>query len=108
MSTFTLIRRARESAGMTQAELAACMAVSQPVVARLEREDANPTYATLERALRATGHGLELTRRPAPQVTLDLGQLRERLAMTPGQRLRVFTESQRRLSTLARRARRVA
>ncbi|MDQ6835362.1 MAG: helix-turn-helix domain-containing protein [Actinomycetota bacterium] len=100
MTASALIRRARESAGMTQAELAAAMGVSQPVVARFEGPTANPTYSTLERALSVTGHTLALARSPATLIALDLGQLRERLAMTPHERLRVFTRSQQNLARL--------
>jgi predicted transcriptional regulator len=105
MRSASFIRRARESAGMTQAELAASMGVSQPVIARLESSVANPTYTTLERALRATGHTLELTRRPAAPVPVDLHQLRERLAITPAERLRVFTVSQHNLAELRAKSR---
>ena len=66
MSASALIRQARAAAGLTQAELGARLGVSQPVIARLESATSNPTYATLERALRATGHGLALAGRPAP------------------------------------------
>lgn len=93
---------------MTQAELGARLGVSQPVIARLEGTASNPTYATLERALRATGHGLALTGRPASLPAVDLSQLRERLALTPAQRLRLFTRSQQDLAALAGHARRQA
>jgi hypothetical protein len=76
------------------------MGVSQPVVARLEGHGANPTYATLERALVATGHALELISRPPSHAALDLDQLRTRMAMTPAERLRVFTRSQQNLAGL--------
>jgi transcriptional regulator with XRE-family HTH domain len=93
---------------MTQAQLADRLGTSQPVVARLERRDANPTWETLVRALNATGHGVELTPLDAPPAELDLDQLRERLAMTPGERLRTFQRSQRSLERLKARARRRA
>ena len=35
--------------------------MSQAAVARMERPGANPTVATLERLMHATGHRLELT-----------------------------------------------
>jgi uncharacterized protein len=102
-----LIRRARREAGLTQAALASRLGVPQSVVARLERRGSNPTWATLSAALHATGHTLELKRRPARStVTLDLGQLRERLALTPAERLRLFQDSQRNLERLRRAARR--
>ncbi|HEY5428312.1 MAG TPA: helix-turn-helix domain-containing protein [Solirubrobacteraceae bacterium] len=109
MSAATLLRQARTTAGLTQAELGARLGVTQPVIARLESAGSNPTYATLERALRVTGHGLALAGRPAlPTAAVDLSQLRERLALTPEERLRLFTGSQRNLAALAGRARRRA
>jgi transcriptional regulator with XRE-family HTH domain len=91
---------------MTQAGLAARLGVSQPVIARLERPNANPTWETLVRALRATGHDVELTRRVAPVVEPDLAQLRERLALSPSERLHLFQGSQRGLLRLQANARR--
>jgi transcriptional regulator with XRE-family HTH domain len=106
MTASTMLREARLAANMSQAQLAATLGVSQPVIARLETAAANPTYATLERALRATGHRLALTREP--EVGLDCDQLRARLAMTPAQRLQTFTASQQALVALIGTARRVA
>jgi transcriptional regulator with XRE-family HTH domain len=91
---------------MTQAELALRLGITQPVVARLERQNANPTWETLVRALRATGHGLELTPLSKSAAKLDLDQLRERLALSPGERLRTFQASQQSLERLKARARR--
>lgn len=106
MTASTMLREARLAANMSQAQLAATIGVSQPVIARLESAAANPTYGTLERALRATGHRLQLTRET--EAGLDLDQLRARLAMTPVQRLQAFTASQRALVELIGTARRVA
>jgi transcriptional regulator with XRE-family HTH domain len=82
----SLLREARETARLTQAELAERLGVSQPSVARLEREDANPTIATLERALLATGHLLQ------PILAswgdgADERLLRAQLELTPAQRI---------------------
>lgn len=101
-----LVRQARQAAGLTQVQLARRLGTSQPVVARLERRDANPTWETLMRALRATGHDIQLTPVPQPRGELDLDQLRERLAMPPGERLRTFQASQQSLERLKARARR--
>lgn len=106
MSPAVLLRRARLDAGITQAQLATRLGTSQPVVARLEARDANPTWETLTRALRALGYGIQLTSLNESGVELDLGQLRERLAMTPGERLRSFQESQESLDGIRARARR--
>jgi transcriptional regulator with XRE-family HTH domain len=102
-----LIRRARAEAAMTQAELAKRAGLTQSVVARLERAGANPTIATLDRVIAATGHRLVLSAE-APRASFDEGQLLERLAMTPAQRLATFTASSRSLDKMVRRARRVS
>jgi transcriptional regulator with XRE-family HTH domain len=50
-----LLAQARREAGLTQAQLAGRLGISQPAVAQLERYASNPRISTLERALRATG-----------------------------------------------------
>jgi transcriptional regulator with XRE-family HTH domain len=106
-SAASLIRKARTDAAMTQAELAARAGMSQSAVARLERGSANPTIATLENVIGATGHRLILAAAPAG-ASFDEGQLRERLAMSPAQRLANFSASSRNLGELRRHARRIA
>ena len=103
MAASTLVRAARRRADLTQAQLAERAGLSQAEVARLERAGSNPTAATLERLLRATGHRLELRRLDA----VDETQLRERLELTPAERLAAFEASQRNLLSLTRGARRV-
>jgi transcriptional regulator with XRE-family HTH domain len=100
----TLLRTARRRAHLTQAQLGDRAGLSQAEVARLERAGANPTAATLERLLRATGHRLELRRLDA----VDETQLRERLELTPAERLAAFEASQRNLIRLTHGARRVS
>jgi len=99
----TLLRTARRRADLTQAQLAERAGLSQAEVARLERAGSNPTAATLERLLRATGHRLDLRQLDA----VDETQLRERLALTPAERLAAFEASQRNVIRLTRGARRV-
>jgi transcriptional regulator with XRE-family HTH domain len=94
-------------AGMTQAELAARAGLTQSAVARLERGDANPTIGTLDNVIAATGHRLVLAAEPH-RASFDEGQLVERLAMTPAERLATFTASSHNLSRLVARARRVS
>ena len=106
MSPGSLLKEARTAAGLTQAELAARLGTSQPVVARLERRDANPRWETFLSVLRAAGYGVEVRAVPTAAVPLDLDQLRARLSMSPGDRLRTFQaslESLHRLRTAARR-----
>jgi predicted nucleotidyltransferase/DNA-binding XRE family transcriptional regulator len=57
-----LIREARLSAGLTQAELAERAGTSQPTIAAYEAGDKVPNVTTLERVLRATGTSLEARR----------------------------------------------
>lgn len=94
-------------AAMTQAELAARAGLTQSAVARLERGDANPTIGTLDNVIAATGRRLVLAAEPH-RASFDEGQLLERLAMTPAERLATFTASSRNLSRLVARARRVS
>ena len=97
---------ARTQAALTQAELAERAGLTQSAIARLERGDSNPTIATLANVIAAAGHRLVLDAHPQ-RASYDEGQLRERLAMTPAQRLANFTASSRNLEAMTRRARRV-
>jgi transcriptional regulator with XRE-family HTH domain len=105
-SAASLIRAARTGAAMTQAELASRAGLTQSAIARLERSGSNPTVATLANVIAATGHRLTLAARPHG-ASFDEGQLRERLAMTPAQRLANFTASSHNVGAMVRRARRV-
>jgi transcriptional regulator with XRE-family HTH domain len=87
MTAASIVRNARRSAGLTQAELARRLGVAQPVVARLETRAANPTVETLDRTLRATGHRLALAIEPhAPSV--DESLIRKHLELSPADRVR--------------------
>jgi transcriptional regulator with XRE-family HTH domain len=98
-----LLRSARREAGMTQAQLAERLGLTQPAVAKLERPDANPTVATLDRALWATGHGLAV-QRAAEEI--DESQIAERLRLTPAARLAAFQASHDNVGRLVKQARR--
>lgn len=82
-----LLRQARERSGLSQAELAQRLGISQPAVAKLESPHSNPTVETLDRALRATGHRLELLA-PRWRPTVDESLIRGHLELTPAERLR--------------------
>src|SRR5262249_45067609 len=56
----SMIRRTRQRAGLSQAELARRADTSQPALARYEASAALPTLPTLERLLRGCGRQLEL------------------------------------------------
>jgi DNA-binding XRE family transcriptional regulator len=55
-----LLRCARESAGLTQVQLAEQLGITQQAVARAERWSSNPTVAFMRRWTRACGRRLEL------------------------------------------------
>jgi transcriptional regulator with XRE-family HTH domain len=83
----SLLRDARRRVGLTQADLADRLGVSQAAVARLESPRANPTVDTLDRALWATGHRLALdaqARRPG----VDESLIRQHLELSPAERIR--------------------
>lgn len=87
-----LIRSARVSAGLTQAELASRARTTQTAIARVERPGSNPKIRTVEHLLRASGHRLEVKARPQ-RATLDEGQIRAMLRLTPAERLESFSRS---------------
>ncbi|HLM87156.1 MAG TPA: helix-turn-helix domain-containing protein [Solirubrobacteraceae bacterium] len=82
----SLLRDARVNAGLTQAELARRLGVSQAAVAKLEGTRANPTIATLKHALRGAGRKLTLTTEPLARG-IDETLVIEQLRLTPDQRL---------------------
>ncbi len=83
----SLLKEARDRAALTQAELGRRLGVSQAAVARLEAVGANPTVATLEKALWATGHRLALDA-PAWHPGVDESLIRQQLELTPAERVR--------------------
>ena len=104
ISAASFIRQARSEAGLTQAKLASLMGTTQSAIARLERSGSNPTVATLQSALNATGHGLALS---AGDPRIDETQMMELLRLTPRQRLETFQASHHNQVELLRRAKRV-
>jgi len=85
-SASALLRTARRNASLTQTDLARRLGVSQAAIAKLERPGANPTMATVEAALWATGHRLVLDA-PARRVGVDESLIRQHLELTPSERL---------------------
>jgi transcriptional regulator with XRE-family HTH domain len=64
MKLMTLIRNARQAAGITQVELAARAGTAQPAVAAYESGTRTPNLATLERLLGACEHDVQVLARP--------------------------------------------
>jgi transcriptional regulator with XRE-family HTH domain len=96
-----LLKDARLRAGLTQADLAGRLGVSQAAIAKLERPGANPTVDTLDRALWATGHLLMLDA-PARQAGMDESLIRRQLELTPAQRIRGIETMYAQMQRLAR------
>lgn len=91
MSAGSIVRQARHADGLTQAQLARRLGITQPSVARMEAAGDEVSVATLKRALTALGRGLELhavAREPSYDETL----LHSSLRMTPAERLQYMTD----------------
>ncbi|HEV8683102.1 MAG TPA: helix-turn-helix transcriptional regulator [Actinomycetota bacterium] len=80
-----LIRRARRWAHLSQRDLAARAGVPQSTVGRIEAGSTDPRASTLSRLLRACGFDLEAE--PLLGLGVDRTQIRERLRMTPRERI---------------------
>lgn len=79
MNTSTLVRQVRETAGLTQAELARRAGTSQPAVARYESGESSPSVRTLERIVHAAGFRLRLSTEPSGAVADLAGDRMRRL-----------------------------
>jgi len=89
MSVGSIIRMAREAEGLTQAQLARRLSITQPSIARLEASGDNVTIATLQRALNVMNRTLEIRSAMMPS-SVDDTQIVEALRLTPGERLERF------------------
>jgi len=86
-----LVRQARSLAGLSQAELAARVDTTQPVVSRWERGSEVPRISALARVLQACGFEADLVFRRRDDV--DRSQIGSALAMTPDERLESIVET---------------
>jgi len=100
----TLVREARIRAGIGQRELARRAGVAQPLLSRIERGLVSPRYETVDRLLRACGMSLEPAERPGRGVDRTL--IRERLRMSPAERVRLTALERERTAALTARGRR--
>src|SRR5437867_13040404 len=95
-----ILREARREAGLTQRELARRTDVPQPALSRIEREHLSPRFETLDRLLRGCGRQLELGPRLGRDVDRTL--IRERLLLSPGERVRVAAREWERMRVVRR------
>ncbi len=61
LATAVHLRWARQDAGLSQAQLAKRVGVSQQQIAKLENPDENPTLRTLDKVVKALGLELEIS-----------------------------------------------
>jgi transcriptional regulator with XRE-family HTH domain len=80
-----MVLHARRRAGFTQRQLAAAAGIPQETIARIERGRVDPRVGTFDRLLEACGFGLESL--PRLGIGIDRSQVRQRLDLTPGERL---------------------
>ncbi len=104
MRSAALLREARRDAGLTQRDLARRSGVPQPNIARIERGQADPRVATLERLLVACGRSLVAATVPGSGV--DRSQIRAMLSLSPKRRLELLRDDVRGLEQLEAAARR--
>lgn len=97
----TAVRSARHEIGLSQRALAARAGVPQSTVARIESGSLDPRAGTVDRILRAAGHELVSQIRPGQGV--DRSQIRERLRLTPRQRIDEVVAASRNVDRLRRR-----
>ena len=89
MGMGSIIREARLAEGLTQAQLARRLDITQPSVARLEAAGDNVTVATLQRALNVMDRVLEIRSSPMPS-SVDDALVASSLRFTPGERLEAY------------------
>lgn len=94
----SVLRTARRRAGMTQRELAAATGTPQATIGRIEAGSVSPRADTLARLLLATGHELTIGRAIGRGV--DRSLIRDRLRMTPAERIGLAVEEARRMPEL--------
>ncbi len=85
-----LIREARLRAGLSQGELGARVNRDRAQIARWERDIVQPSFETLRELLRACGFDLSPTLIPYTPETMDDASLKQRLRLSPHERLQAM------------------
>lgn len=85
MDVGATLRQARDRAGLSQAEVARRAGISQPAVAKYERDRAIPSWRALDRLLEVCGFSARLRLQPR-HFEIDK-ELDDVLAIAPGERL---------------------
>jgi transcriptional regulator with XRE-family HTH domain len=100
MAAGAILKEARRKAGLTQRELARLAGVPQPAVSRIERDHVSPRHDTLDLLLRGCGLALDLVERPG--LGVDRTLIRERLRLSPIERVRLTAREWNRTRSLRR------
>lgn len=98
MRSDRILKAARRRSGLTQRQLAVLSGLPQPTVARIESGAVSPRWDTLMRLLTATGFDIEL--RPQLGRGVDRSLIRDRLRLTPAERIRLAVIEARRMPTI--------
>jgi predicted transcriptional regulator len=83
---------------MTQRQLAAAAGVPQATVGRIEAGTVSPRANTVSQLLRATGH--ELAVEPRLGIGVDISLIRDRLRLTPAERIQRAAEEARQMPSI--------
>jgi len=84
----TLLRTARQRAGLSQRRLAERAGTSQSVIARIELGETSPSWETLERLLAAAGFELQVSLSAKPVAHSHmLADVQRILSLSPADRL---------------------
>jgi transcriptional regulator with XRE-family HTH domain len=105
MNVAETLRAARQTAGLTQRQLAARAAVPQSTVARIERGQLTPRVDLFDELLRAADSRLAME--PLPGQGVDRTQFRDLLRLTPSQRFDYAVRSANNLARLLASAKKV-
>jgi transcriptional regulator with XRE-family HTH domain len=81
-----LLREARQRHRLSQEQLASRAATTQSAISRIEADRVSPSIETLRELLYLLGEEMTLSSEPR-EWGVDRGQVRERLRLTPEQRL---------------------
>lgn len=102
MDSARLVRYARRKAHLSQRALSRRTGIAQPAIARIESGRVVPRVDTLQRLLEGCGQSLELA--PRRGTGIDRTVIRELLALSPAERLRIAVEEANNLQELLERA----
>jgi transcriptional regulator with XRE-family HTH domain len=96
-----LLRDVRRRHRLSQAGLARRAGTSPRHVGRIERGEASPSIETVDRLLRCMGERLELDVVPGPSDNRTAADVRDDLALSPGERVAAASRLSRTQTALA-------